>query len=98
MHGQPKYGPDFQHFDYVNPNAPKGGTIRLGVPGTFDTFNGFIPKGNAGGGTSWTMSVIATTGSHNIRAADIDRDGDIDIVGANWESGPIELWRGAFRN
>ena len=53
MHGQPKYGPGFKHFDYVNPDAPKGGTIRLGVPGTFDSFNPFIPKGNAGAGTSF---------------------------------------------
>ena len=48
MHGQPKYGPDFKHFDYVNPNAPKGGKVRLGVRGTFDNFNQFIPKGVAG--------------------------------------------------
>jgi hypothetical protein len=53
---------------------------------------------NAGGGTSWTISVIAETGSHNIRAVDIDRDGDVDIVGANWDSGPIELWRNLYRN
>ncbi len=45
MHGKPKYGPDFKHFDYVNPNAPKGGTIRLADSGTFDSFNPFIPKG-----------------------------------------------------
>jgi microcin C transport system substrate-binding protein len=48
MHGEPKYGPDFTHFDYVNPEAPKGGTIRLGVPRTFDNFNPFIPKGTPG--------------------------------------------------
>ncbi len=48
MHGEPKYGPDFTHFDYVNPNAPKGGTIRLGEPRTFDSFNPFIPKGTPG--------------------------------------------------
>jgi microcin C transport system substrate-binding protein len=52
MHGEPKYGPGFRHFDYVNPDAPKGGTIRLGVPGTFDSFNPFIPKGNVGAGVS----------------------------------------------
>lgn len=45
MHGEPKYGPDFQHFDYVNPDAPKGGTLRLGAQGTFDSFNGWISKG-----------------------------------------------------
>jgi microcin C transport system substrate-binding protein len=53
MHGEPKYGPDFTHFDYVNPNAPKGGTLRLAVNGTFDSFNPFIPKGNAG--TGWAV-------------------------------------------
>lgn len=47
MHGEPKYGPDFTHFEYVNPNAPKGGTLRLARQGTFDSFHGFIPKGNA---------------------------------------------------
>jgi microcin C transport system substrate-binding protein len=50
MHGEPKYGPDFEHFDYVNPDAPKGGKIRFGVRGTFDSFNGFIPKGNGAAG------------------------------------------------
>jgi len=47
MHGEPKYPPDFKHFDYVNPDAPKGGTLRLGVTGTFDSFNPFVIKGNA---------------------------------------------------
>lgn len=45
MHGEPKYGPDFKHFDYVNPNAPKGGQLRLSAIGTYDSLNGFILKG-----------------------------------------------------
>ena len=45
MHGTLKYTSNFQHFDYVNPNAPKGGTIRLGAIGGYDTFNTFIVKG-----------------------------------------------------
>ena len=45
MHGDPKYGPDFQHFDYVNPHAPKGGDVRLHFIGTFDTLNAFTLKG-----------------------------------------------------
>jgi microcin C transport system substrate-binding protein len=49
MHGKPKYGPDFEHFDYVNPDAPKGGALRLAASGTFDSFNPFIPKGAAFG-------------------------------------------------
>lgn len=43
----PKYAATFPYFDYVNPTAPKGGTLRLAVDGTFDSFNSFIPKGNA---------------------------------------------------
>jgi microcin C transport system substrate-binding protein len=45
----PKYGPDFKHLDYVNPDAPKGGTINLGATGTFDSFNQFIIKGTPAG-------------------------------------------------
>lgn len=44
-----KYGPDFAHFDYTNPDAPKGGRLRLGATGTFDSLNpllypGRVPK------------------------------------------------------
>jgi len=46
MHGDIKYGPDFTHFDYTNPDAPKGGKLRLSALGsTFDTFNPFTLKG-----------------------------------------------------
>jgi microcin C transport system substrate-binding protein len=36
---QPKYPADFKRFEYVNPDAPKGGMVRLGAQGTFDSFN-----------------------------------------------------------
>jgi microcin C transport system substrate-binding protein len=45
LFGDLKYGPDFQHFDFVNPNAPKGGTMKFSAIGTFDTLNPFIVKG-----------------------------------------------------
>lgn len=45
MHGAPKYPSDFTHFDYVNPNAPKGGVIVNEATGTYDSFNPFILKG-----------------------------------------------------
>src|SRR6516225_4521737 len=45
LFGDLKYGPDFKHFDYVNPNAPKGGTMRYAAIGTFDTLNPFVIKG-----------------------------------------------------
>jgi microcin C transport system substrate-binding protein len=45
--GDLKYGPGFEHFDYVNPDAPKGGVWSTGYGNvTFDSFNPFILKGN----------------------------------------------------
>ena len=45
MHGPPKYGAGFEHFDYANPGAPKGGEFRRARTGTFDSLNPFIVKG-----------------------------------------------------
>jgi microcin C transport system substrate-binding protein len=47
-----KYGPDFTHFDYVNPEAPKGGTFSTWAFGTFDSLTPYILKGNAAAGAS----------------------------------------------
>lgn len=44
MHGSPSLGPD-EPFPYANPQAPKGGSITLGVQGTFDSLNSFIVQG-----------------------------------------------------
>ena len=45
LYGEFKYQPGFTHFDYANPDAPKGGTMRLAAIGTFDTLNPFVIKG-----------------------------------------------------
>jgi microcin C transport system substrate-binding protein len=45
--GKPALPPDFPYFPYVNPNAPKGGEVRLAFGGTFDNFNPFILRGTA---------------------------------------------------
>jgi len=45
--GQPKYTRDFTHLDYVNPDAPKGGTLRVMGSGTFDTLNPYTLKGTS---------------------------------------------------
>ncbi len=50
MHGEPKYPADFKYFDYVNPDAPKGGSVAFGILGSFDSLNPLIVKGNAGPG------------------------------------------------
>ena len=48
QYGKPKYPDGFAHFDYVNPNAPRGGTLVLPNPGqrtSFDKFNPFTLRG-----------------------------------------------------
>ena len=54
--GDLKYGPDFEHFDYVNPDAPKGGEMHFrgtGASSTFDSLNPFILKGEPAQGLGW---------------------------------------------
>ncbi|HEY9595579.1 MAG TPA: extracellular solute-binding protein, partial [Spirochaetia bacterium] len=46
VHSVPKYKPGFTHFDYVNPDAPKGGTLRMGTLGTYDNFNRYAQRGD----------------------------------------------------
>ncbi len=42
-----KYPADFPHFDYVNPDAPKGGSLRLGEQGNWDSFISWATKGRS---------------------------------------------------
>ena len=51
--GTPAYGPDFEYFDYINPDAPKGGTLRMTGVRTFDSFNPFIVKGDSAAGLTY---------------------------------------------
>ena len=48
FYGDLTYPEDFKYFDYVNPDAPKGGEIALGVAGTFDSMHPYTRKGRAG--------------------------------------------------
>ena len=50
LYGDLKYGPDFHHFDYVNPDAPKGGRLVQSSIVAFDTLNPFTLKGNPASG------------------------------------------------
>jgi len=50
MHGDVKYKAGFTHVDYVNPDAPKGGTLKINDIGTFDSLNPFIIKGSPAAG------------------------------------------------
>ena len=57
-YGKPKYPPGFAHFDYVNPDAPKGGTLQLNNPDrrtSFDKFNPYTIKGQSPAGLTTLM-------------------------------------------
>lgn len=82
MHGKPKYDANFRHFDYVNPDAPKGGSLRRHVIGTFDSFNPYIPKGNAAAGTGYLYDTLTTASQdepftqYGLLASSIELAGD----------------------
>ena len=61
---QPKYQA-FQHFDYVNPDAPKAGTFRKSFFGSFDTLNPFLLKGDAANGLTQLMFETLMTKSED---------------------------------
>lgn len=58
MHGAPKYAPGFRHLDYVDPDAPKGGTLRLSGLGGFDSLNPWIVKGLPADGTGLVYETL----------------------------------------
>jgi len=58
MYGEPKYPPGFGFFDYVEPGAPKGGTVVLSALGGFDTLNPFTVRGVAAAGIANTFDTL----------------------------------------
>jgi len=58
--GSPKYPADFKRFDYVNPDAPKGGILRLSDTGTFDSLNFVPPKGTTPAGLGLIYDTLMT--------------------------------------
>jgi len=66
--GEPKYPADFMRFDYVNPDAPKGGVVRLSDTGTFDTLNFVVPKGTTPLGLGLIYDTLMTPALDEISA------------------------------
>ncbi len=58
MHGTPKYASDFENLDYVNPNAPKGGTVKFGSYGSFDNLNRVAFKGSKAAGLGYVNDTL----------------------------------------
>ncbi len=80
LHGQAKYPASFQAFDYVNPQAPKGGDIRFEAMGTFDSLNPFINKGTPAAGVSMIYDTLLSKSDdeafslYGLLAEKIERD------------------------
>ena len=51
LRDEPKYKEGFAHFEYVNPDAPKGGSVTLSATGTFDNFNRYAQRGDSAEGS-----------------------------------------------
>lgn len=64
--GDLKYPANFQHFDYVNPGAPKGGQIKYGVEGTFNSLNPFILKGIPAAGIEMIFDTLMENSADEI--------------------------------
>lgn len=58
MHGRPRYGWNFKNFDYANPDAPKGGMLKLSAFGSFDTFNPYTIKGVSAAGAGMLFDTL----------------------------------------
>ena len=85
MHGAPKYPPGFSHLVYVNPTAPKGGTLRLARLGSFNNLNPYIVKGTSPPGRQYVFESLLKR----------SRDEPFSLYGLVAESieiGPARSW------
>jgi microcin C transport system substrate-binding protein len=69
--GEPKYQANFTRFDYVNPDAPKGGTVRLAATGSFDNFNLVVAgvKGQLASGIGSVYETLLTNSLDEVSTA-----------------------------
>jgi microcin C transport system substrate-binding protein len=66
MRGNPKYPASFKHFDYVNPDAPKGGTLVLYSIGTYDNFHRYAQRGLAADASTSFYDTLMTSSEDEI--------------------------------
>ncbi len=91
--GEPKFGPDFKHFDWVNPDAPKGGVVRLWTLGGFDSLNPFSIKGRAAAGLGILSSPIHSA----LMASSPDEPSAEYCLVCEWVSFPADFSSATFR-
>ena len=85
MHGDLKYGANFDHFEYVNPDAPRRGILKLAAIGTFDSLNPFILKGMAPASNGFLFDTLA--------AQSLDEPfSEYGLVAESVEAAPDQSW------
>jgi microcin C transport system substrate-binding protein len=67
LHGKPKYPAGFKHFDYVNPDAPRGGTLVLHSIGTYDNFHRYAQRGLSADGSTAFYDTLMTASEDEIQ-------------------------------
>jgi len=60
MHGAPRLAAGFKSFDYVNPDAPKGGELKIGRTGSFDNLNNLVVTGTPADDLDWLNDKLIT--------------------------------------
>jgi microcin C transport system substrate-binding protein len=87
--GAPKYPADFAHFDFANPDAPKGGIVRMADIGSFDSLNPVLYKGEAAGGLSLVVE--------SLMADSLDEPSTSYGLIAEWASYPADYSSVTFK-
>ncbi len=87
--GEPRYPANFAHFDYVNPDAPKGGLVRLAAIGGFDSLNSILYKGQAAAG----LGLVSET----LMADSLDEPSTSYGLIAEWASYPDDYSSVTFK-
>jgi microcin C transport system substrate-binding protein len=87
--GAPNVAPGFPHFDWVDPQAPKGGRVRVRGIGTFDTLNRYAGKGNPANGLFLLNATLMT--------ASLDESSTEYGLIAEWASHPDDFSSVTFR-
>ena len=69
LFGDLKYPPDFKHFAYINPDAPKSGRLRLAAVGSFDSLNPYIIKGEVAEGINFITETLTARSMDEVGGA-----------------------------
>ena len=87
--GEPKYPAGFAHFDWVNPNAPKGGLVRMADIGSFDSLNPVLYRGEAAAGLGFI--------TENLMSDSLDESSTAYGLIAEWASYPDDYSSVTFK-